>query len=170
MKFRKDVCKVRVENMKNLGWILLTFGLSYVVAVVGGWVTMPSLGGWYAELQKPEFNPPNWIFGPVWSVLYTLMGLAGYLVIKDGLQGRFERVGFGLHLGQLILNLAWSYVFFGYQQVYNAMWILFALWFLVAGCVVWYWQRSRWAGIVMIPYLLWISFAGVLNFAIWRLN
>jgi tryptophan-rich sensory protein len=156
--------------MKNLGWILLTFGLSYVVAVVGGWVTMPALGVWYAELLKPEFNPPNWVFGPVWSVLYTLMGLAGYLVVRDGLRGSLEKIGFGLHLAQLSLNLAWSFVFFGYQQVYNAMWVILALWFVVACCVVCYWQRSRWAGGLMVPYLLWISFAGVLNFAIWRLN
>jgi tryptophan-rich sensory protein len=152
-------------------WIPLAIllGLCFAVAALGGAVTATSVGTWYQGLAKPSFNPPDWIFGPVWTALYAMMALAAALAWRHGV-GTERRAALGWFLAQLALNLAWSCIFFGLQLVGLAFVCLTLLWIAVFGTLVHFWAIRRWAGLLLLPYLAWISFAGLLNFLIWRLN
>ncbi|MBK8575998.1 MAG: tryptophan-rich sensory protein [Elusimicrobia bacterium] len=145
-----------------VGWL----GITFIAAWVGSRF-MP--GEWYASLAKPTWNPPNAIFGPVWSVLYVLMGVSAWLVWR---RSGFAGAGLALSLFvvQLVLNALWSYLFFGRFRPDLAFLDIVALWSIIAIVTVLFWQNHRAAGAMMIPYLLWVSFASCLNFVIWRFN
>jgi translocator protein len=145
-----------------LGWIVLCYGAALIGAQF-----MP--GEWYAGLEKPTWTPPDWLFGPVWTVLYGLMAVAAWLVWKE-FGFRAASGSLVLFVGQLGLNAAWSWVFFGLNRPGLAFLHLVVLCVAVAGLVLIFWKRLRLAGGLLVPYLLWISFAAVLNFEIWRLN
>jgi translocator protein len=146
-------------------WIVVCFA----AAGIGGAVTTPKIGTWYATLVKPTWNPPNWIFGPVWSTLYFFMAIAAWMVWRQGgfVSAKLSLTLFGI---QLILNVLWSCIFFGLQMPGLAFVEVHLLWASIAVVMVTFWQRSMIAGILFFPYLAWVSFASVLNFAIWRLN
>jgi benzodiazapine receptor len=156
----------------NPAWQALALGLFYLLcflaAGLGSLFTMVSLGSWYAGLAKPSWNPPSWIFGPVWTVLYAMMAVAGWLVWRRG--GSQSRIALRWFAIQLALNVGWSAVFFGLQLPGVAFVEILALWVAIATTLVTSWKVSRAAGILLAPYLLWVSFATILNFAIWRLN
>ncbi len=155
----------------------LSRGIGLVVFVVlclaagaaGGIVTGPEIGGWYQTLEKPAWQPPNWIFGPVWTTLYLMMAVAAWLIWKPAGLGaaRFPLV---LFIVQLVLNVAWSWIFFGMHRPGWAVLELVVLWLAIAVTTWAFFRRSSIAGWLMVPYLAWVSFAGVLNFEIWRLN
>lgn len=151
-------------------WLPLALFLLLVFAVagIGGAVTASSVGGWYQTLTKPGFNPPDWIFGPVWTTLYAMMAVAAALVWRR--DGRGRRLAITWFLLQLALNLGWSCVFFGLRAIGPALICLILLWFAIALTLRHFWRSDRLAGLLMLPYLAWVSFAGVLNFMIWRLN
>ncbi len=157
---------------RNPAWQALALGLFYLLcflaAGLGSLFTMVSLGGWYAGLAKPSWNPPSWIFGPVWTVLYAMMAVAGWLVWRRG--GSQSRIALWWFAVQLALNVGWSAVFFGLQLPGLAFFEILLLWIAIAATLLTSWRVSRTAGILLVPYLLWVSFAAVLNFAIWRLN
>jgi translocator protein len=157
---------------RNPAWQALVLGLFYLVcflaAGLGSLFTMVSLGGWYTALVKPSWNPPSWLFGPVWTALYAMMAVAGWLVWRQG--GPGGRLALQLFAVQLVLNVGWSAVFFGLQMPGLAFAEILALWVAIAATLRTSWRVSRPAGILLVPYLLWVSFAAVLNFAIWRLN
>lgn len=126
-------------------------------------------GAWYAELNKPSWNPPGWLFGPVWTVLYSMMAVAAWLVWQFGgfrLQGRALK----WYLAQLLLNALWSPLFFGLHSPGLALGEILLLWVAIAITMRKFWRVSKWAGWLMVPYLGWVSFATVLNFILWRLN
>jgi translocator protein len=152
-------------------WIGLCvfLALCFAAAAIGGAVTGPQIDGWYAALHKPGWNPPNGVFGPVWTVLYACMAVAAWLVWRqDGLRpAKFPLTLFGV---QLALNVLWSCVFFGLQLPGLAFAELIVLWSAIAATTAAFWRRSAVAGILLLPYLAWVAFAGVLNFAVWRLN
>jgi tryptophan-rich sensory protein len=151
-----------------IGLIVLLV-ICFAAAGIGGAVTTPKIPGWYATLAKPSWNPPNWIFGPVWSALYCCMAVAAWLVWrKGGLAG--ARLPLALFGVQLFLNVLWSYLFFGLQRPGLAFSEVLLLWASIAATMVLFWQRSTLAGMLFVPYLAWVSFASVLNFTIWRLN
>ena len=137
-----------------------------MTAVIGGCATTSAVQDWYPTLVKPAWTPPAWVFGPVWTLLYATMALAAWLV--------WRRAGWGGALGwyaaQLLLNAAWSPVFFGMQRIDWALGILVALWLAVARTTVAFAKVSPLASGLFLPYLAWVSFAAVLNFALWRLN
>ena len=157
---------------RNPAWQAMVLGLFYLVcflaAGLGSLFNMVSLGGWYPALVKPSWNPPSWLFGPVWTVLYAMMAVAGWLVWRRG--GPGARTALQLFAVQLALNVGWSAVFFGLQMPGLAFAEILALWVAIAATLRTSWRVSRPAGILLVPYLLWVSFAAVLNFAIWRLN
>jgi benzodiazapine receptor len=132
-----------------------------------GGLFMP--GEWYAGLKKPAWNPPGWIFGPVWTMLYTMMAVAAWLVWRRG-GFAAQRRPLTLFLLQLALNAAWSPLFFGLHHPGLAFIDLLLLWFALLGTIVAFWKARAFAGALLIPYLAWVTFAGALNFAIWRLN
>ena len=144
------------------GWVALCFG-----AAALGALFMP--GEWYASLKKPSWNPPGWIFGPVWTALYALMAVAAWLV---WLRGGFavQRRPLKLFLGQLVLNAAWSPIFFGLHQPGAAFAEIVLLWAAIVVTLAAFRRVSGAASLLLVPYLLWVTFAAVLNFALWRLN
>ena len=151
-----------------LGLIVFVI-VCFVAAGVGGMVTAPNIPSWYAGLTKPSWNPPNWVFGPVWSALYQGMAVAAWLVWRQGGWAGAARplTVFGT---QLILNVLWSCLFFGLHRPGLAFVEVLALWALIQWTLVLFWQRSRTAGALFFPYLAWVTFASVLNFMVWRLN
>lgn len=145
-----------------IGWIAICFA---VAAVAGRY--MP--GEWYAGLNKPSWNPPSWVFGPVWTILYTTMGLAAWLVWK---QHGFKGAGpaLGLFLFQLVLNGLWTWIFFGLHRPALAFAEIVTLWLAIVATIIAFWPKNMAAGILLIPYAAWVAFASLLNFNLWRLN
>jgi tryptophan-rich sensory protein len=140
----------------------------FLAAGLGSLLTMVSLESWYTGLAKPSWNPPPWVFGPVWTALYAMMAVAGWLVWRRHKTAR--RLALRWFAVQLALNVGWSAVFFGLQMPGLAFVEILALCFAIAATLTTFWQVSRPAGILLVPYLLWVSFAVALNLAIWRLN
>ena len=145
-----------------VGWLLLCFG----AAAIGG--LFPP-GAWYAGLNKPSWNPPSWLFGPVWSALYTMMAVADWLVWKRG-GFATQRTALTRFLVQLALNAAWSPLFFGLQWPGVAFAEILLLWLAILATLVSFWRVSPVASWLLAPYLAWVSFAAVLNFTLWRMN
>ncbi len=143
---------------------------SQLAGLVGSVFTFPSIGTWYAGLVKPPFNPPNSVFGPVWGTLYTLMGISAFLVWRKGLKERRVRIALTIFLAQLVLNTVWSIVFFGAHSLLGGLPVIVLLWVAILLSILAFWRISRAAGALLIPYILWVSFASVLNFSLWRLN
>ncbi|MCC6822783.1 MAG: TspO/MBR family protein [Verrucomicrobiota bacterium] len=145
-----------------VGWLTLCFA----AAAFGGFF-LP--GEWYAQLQKPAWNPPSWIFGPVWTALYLMMAIAAWLVWQhSGFAG--QRLALSLFRLQLLFNAMWSPLFFGLRNPALAFVDIVLLWVALLATLLTFWRRSHVAGALLIPYLAWVSFATALNFALWRLN
>jgi len=159
------------ENKPKRQWIgLIVFVvLCFTAAWLGSSVTTPKIGSWYASLTKPSFNPPNWIFGPVWSALYLSMAVAAWLVWRQ--KGWNDAKGplslFGIQLG---LNIGWSWIFFGMENPAFAFVEILLLWAVITATMLAFWRRSLFAGMLFVPYIAWVTFAAVLNCAIWHLN
>jgi translocator protein len=149
--------------------LMLLFFIIFTLAVgfLGGQVTAPNIASWYAHLAKPAFNPPNSVFMPVWTALYVLMALAAWRVWR---KSGWRSKGLALWLIQLALNFAWSCIFFGAHQPFAAFVELTVLWLTILATLAVFWRTDRLAGWLMVPTLAWVSFAGVLNFWVWRLN
>jgi tryptophan-rich sensory protein len=151
-----------------LGLLVLLI-VCFAVAGVGGLTTTPNIANWYAGLSKPSWTPPDWVFGPIWSILYLSMAVAAWLVWRqDGWVG--AAVPMVLFAVQLALNVAWSWLFFELHSPGAAFVNILLLLTAIAATMVAFWRRSMMAGILFVPYLVGVSFAGALNFAIWRLN
>jgi translocator protein len=146
--------------------LLVLIVICFSVAGLGGLATTPNIPTWYAELSKPSWTPPGWLFGPVWSVLYLSMAVAAWLVWRKG-NALVPLISFGV---QLVFNAAWSWLFFGMHNPGAAFFDIVLLWIAIATTTIAFWRRSLVAGLLFVPYLAWVSFAAVLNFAIWRLN
>lgn len=143
-------------------WMLVCIA----TAALGG-IFMP--GEWYASLKKPLWNPPGWVFGPVWTALYTMMAVAAWLVWRRG-GFAAQRGPLTLFLVQLALNAAWTPLFFGWHKPGLAFAEILLLWLAIAGTLAAFRRVSRATVWLLTPYLAWVSFAAVLNFALWRLN
>ncbi len=138
--------------------------------LIGSLATFPSIPTWYASLDKPPFNPPNWVFGPVWTTLYTLMGIAAFLVWRKGIRDRQVKIALAIFVVQLVLNVLWSVVFFGLHALLGGFIIILVLWVAILLSIITFFRLSKAAGALLIPYILWVSFATLLNFSLWRLN
>jgi translocator protein len=145
-----------------IGWLGITFSAAWL-----GSRFLPD--EWYKNLEKPHWNPPNWIFAPVWSVLYLLMAMAAWLVWKQF--GLMSALGpLGLFIVQLGLNAAWTWTFFGLHRPNVALGEITVLWLAILMTIILFWRLVPLSGIVMLPYLAWTSFAAFLNWSIWRMN
>ena len=157
------------ERYRDVAGLLAFLVICLGVSVAGGAATASSVGTWYQTLQKPSFNPPNWLFAPVWTALYIMMAIAGWRVWRaHGLRG--ARAAMALFAVQLALNLAWSFLFFGYRMIGAALIEIILLLMAILVTTVLFWKRDRLAGMLFIPYAGWVDFATILNFALWRLN
>jgi translocator protein len=157
-----------MPDARKYTWLALIFliVICFAVAGLGGLTTTPSIPNWYAELSKPLWTPPGWLFGPVWSVLYLGMAVAAWLVWRQG-NAIVPLILFGV---QLVFNAAWSWLFFGLHNPGAAFVDIVLLLAAITATTAVFWRRSLVAGLLFVPYLAWVSFAAVLNFAIWRLN
>ncbi|MBW2964801.1 tryptophan-rich sensory protein [Candidatus Woesearchaeota archaeon] len=146
---------------------IAAIAICQLAGILGSLFTISSVGSWYMTLNKPVFNPPSWVFGPVWITLYTMMGISLYLVWRSGNRSWLVLGVFGL---QLVLNALWSILFFGMHAPGIAFVEIVILWLSIIATIVLFFSVSRAASYLLIPYALWVTFAAVLNFAIWRLN
>ena len=156
--------------LRNVIMLLFSIAVCLLAGVIGSAFTYQSIPTWYAGLIKPALNPPNWIFGPVWTVLYILMGISLYLI---RIHVRFDRAKAAVYVVfalQLILNSLWSIVFFGNHMLSWAFVNIIVLWVTILINIVLFYKIDKWAGILLIPYILWVSFASYLNYAVWMLN
>jgi len=153
----------RRRDVLGLGaFVLMCFGVS----VLGGRATAPALASWYPSLAKPYWTPPSWVFGPVWTLLYPLVAVAGWLAWREGR----ARVGTLLFLLQLSLNAAWPWIIFGDRRIGLALLCVIAMWLAILATIRAFWRVSRGAAVLLVPYLAWVGFATALNAAIWLLN
>lgn len=150
--------------------LLTSVSLCFAVAFLGSLITLPSIPTWYAQLNKPFFSPPNWIFGPVWTILYLLMGLSLFLVWDKGLKNKIAEKAVKIFLVQLALNLAWSVVFFGFHLPWLAFAIIIALWIFIFMTIKYFSKISKSAAYLLLPYIVWVSFAAFLNLFITLIN
>jgi translocator protein len=156
--------------MKKAFGILLCILVCELAGVIGSVFTTPSIPGWYAGLAKPPFNPPNWVFAPVWTTLYAMMGLAAYLVYEKGQRNKEVRKALAVFAGQLVLNALWSIVFFGAHTILGAAVVIVLLWAMILESILLFSKISRAAAFLLIPYFLWVSFATILNISLYVLN
>lgn len=154
------------------GWpaVLLAIVPVVVALGVGQWATFPNLVPWYAGLVKPSFNPPNWIFGPVWSALYALMALSLWRLLTSEALAAGKRLAIGLFFLQLILNALWSVLFFGLHSPLAGLVDIVPQWLAILATIAVARRIDGLAAACLVPLAVWVAFAGVLNFAIWRLN
>jgi benzodiazapine receptor len=146
------------------GWLLLSF----IVSAIGAAASVQAKS-FYGQLAQPAWAPPSWVFGPVWTVLYVLMAVAAWLVWRSG-GFRQNRLALGFFLVQLVFNALWSWLFFGWRLGGWAFADILALLVSLAITLVLFWRVRRAAGVLLIPYLLWVTFAAVLNFVVWQMN
>jgi len=149
--------------------LILWVGISMGAGLIGSLSTAAAVPTWYADLRKPNWTPPSWIFGPVWTTLYVMMGVAAWLVWrKSGFVG--AKAAMWLFFLQLLCNAAWSLIFFGLRSPGLAFAEILLLWGLILATALAFWRHSPIAGALLLPYLAWVTFATALNLAIWRLN
>jgi len=151
-----------------LGYIISIL-IAQLAGLVGSIFTMPAITTWYAELVKPSFTPPSYVFGPAWAMLYTLMGLAAYRIWEKRSASGARRA-LVLYAVQLVLNVLWSYAFFGLHNPLAGVGVIVLLWIAVFMTMIFFYRVDNTAGWLFVPYVAWISFAGMLNYAVWMLN
>jgi benzodiazapine receptor len=137
---------------------------------IGAIFTTPAIPTWYAGLKKPTFTPPNSVFGPIWITLYLLMGIAVFLVWREGLSQEGVTIAFAIFWAQLVLNILWSAIFFGLKSLFGGMVMILLLWIAILINIITFFGVSPLAGWLLIPYIIWVSIAANLNVQIWKLN
>lgn len=155
--------------VQRLVGVLVAVLVTLCAGLIGNLLGADAITTWYVGLEKPSWNPPNWIFGPVWTLLYVLMGIAAYLVweqTKDSSR-RAALVVYGV---QLALNALWSIIFFTFKQPALAFGEIVIMWIAILATIVLFWRVRPLAGALLLPYIAWVTFALVLNFAVWQLN
>ncbi len=150
--------------------LIVACAVSLSAGLIGSLVVADNFTTWYSAIEKPPFTPPNWLFGPVWTILYVLMGIAAFLVWRKGLRVTGVKVALVWFLVQLVLNALWTPVFFGLHRIDLALIVIALLWAAIVTTIFYFLRVSRLAAVLLVPYLLWVSFAGVLNASIWHLN
>ncbi len=151
--------------------LVLTILTVEIVGASGALFTSTGLSTWYDALQRPALAPPNWVFGPVWTTLFALIGIALWLVWRQAASSPREvRLAFGVFVGHFAFNLGWSAVFFGMQEISWGLVVIGALWVSIIATMVTFYRVDRRAAVLLVPYLLWVSFAAFLNYQFWVLN
>lgn len=162
------------KSIPNLLKLVISVAVCLSAGFIGSIFTTPSIPGWYASLAKPSFNPPSWIFGPVWTILFILMGVSFYIVWKSEARNvvkrKAKRIAYSVFCLQFVLNILWSFLFFYMQCPLCAFVEIILLWFVIMATIIIFWKVSKSAAYLLIPYICWVSFATLLNFMIMILN
>lgn len=156
--------------MWNAVRLIVSIVVCQCAGIIGSVFTTPAIPTWYAALEKPAFTPPNWLFAPAWGTLFFLMGVAAFLVWRKGSGEPQVRTALILFLVQLVLNVGWSVAFFGYECPLCGMVVILVLWVAILVTMLKFFRISVAAGALMVPYILWVSFATALNVAVYVLN
>ncbi len=157
-------------KLKNFAFLMFWILLPLFAGFLGSIATYPNIPTWYAALNKPSFNPPNWIFGPVWTTLYILMGWAAYLISQKGWKNKEVKIALTIFIAQLALNILWSFIFFGQHLLLVAFIEIIILWLFILWTILKFYPLSKLAAWLLMPYILWVSFASFLNLSIWMIN
>ena len=157
---------VKINYLKLISSIVIC----QLAGIIGSFFTSSSVSNWYVTLNKPFFNPPSWVFGPVWITLYLMMGISLYIVWNGGLRNKHAKIAITIFGIQLLLNSVWSILFFGLQSPLSAFIEIVLLWGAILATIIYFYRISKIASYLLIPYFLWVSFAAVLNLAIVYLN
>jgi translocator protein len=156
--------------MNKLGKLVCSVSLCLLTGFVGSFSTMNSVTSWYADLSRPSFTPPDWTFGVVWPILYIMMGISVFMIWNLGLDKKKVKIALGIFLLQLVLNGLWTPIFFGLHMIALALIEIVLLWVVILMTILVFWRISKAATFFLFPYILWVSFAAVLNSALWYLN
>ncbi len=154
----------------NILKLIVSLALTLGAGFIGSFATRQSVSTWYATINKPPISPPNWLFGPVWTVLFILMGIALFLIWNRGFSHTGVKTAFYIFLIQLVLNIIWSFLFFGLRSPLYAFIEIIILWIAILFTIIYFFRISPVAGYLLIPYILWVSFASILNGWITVLN
>ncbi len=150
--------------------LFISILIPLLVGAISGYFTSSGVNGWFAVANKPWFNPPNWIFAPVWTTLYILMGIALFLVWRSNAEKNIKQAAIMLFAVQLTLNFFWSIIFFKLQQPGWAFAEIIFMWLMILLIILWFGKISPAAAWLLVPYISWVSFAAILNYSIWHLN
>jgi tryptophan-rich sensory protein len=161
---------MQLPSARSAGLLILCIAIPLVIGFIGSIATLPAITGWYAGLNKPAFNPPGWLFGPVWTLLYILMGIALFLVVKNGVDTAPVRQAVLVFAAQLLANLAWSFLFFGMHSIILGLLDILLLFFLIVATMILFRRISPVAAYLLIPSICWVTFASLLNAMIGILN
>jgi translocator protein len=161
---------MQLPSARSAGLLILCIAIPLVIGFIGSIATLPAITGWYAGLNKPAFNPPGWVFGPVWTLLYILMGIALFLVVKNGVDTAPVRQAVLVFAAQLLANLAWSFLFFGMHSIILGLLDILLLFFLIVATMILFRRISPVAAYLLIPSICWVTFASLLNAMIGILN
>jgi translocator protein len=157
------------KNIKKISTLIACILIPLCVGAISGYATATSIKGWYTTLEKPFFNPPNYIFGPVWTLLYILMGVSLFLIITKSAYKPGKRTWL-IYGTQLALNFCWSFLFFKFHWTGIALLDIILMWLFILFMILQFYRIHKTAAYLQIPYLLWVSFASILNASIWTLN
>ena len=160
-----------MKNLNNILRLVFAIIICELAGVIGAIFTTPSIGTWYTTLIKPSISPPNWIFAPVWTILFALMGISLYLIWKNrSVSPNQKKIAIQVFIAQLFLNILWTIIFFGLHSPAGAMVEILSLLTMIIATLFVFDKISKAAAYLLIPYLAWVSFASILNFTIWFLN
>ncbi|WP_281773925.1 MULTISPECIES: TspO/MBR family protein [Methanobacterium] len=157
-------------NLREVPRLIASILIVFFSGAVGSLATFPEITTWYAALAKPAWTPPNEWFGPIWTTLYILIGIALFLVWRQGWDRRDVRFAIGIFAVQLVLNILWSLVFFGLHSILGGFIVIFLLWIAILANMVAFYVLSKPAGLLFVPYIIWVSIASYLNYSVMLLN
>ncbi|HQV61959.1 MAG TPA: tryptophan-rich sensory protein [Chitinophagaceae bacterium] len=156
--------------MNNTLKLIIAIAIPLIVGGTSGFFTATGVESWYQTIARPTWNPPGWIFGPVWTTLYVMMGISLFLVWKEDASVELKKIGIALFAVQLVLNFFWSFIFFNQHQIGWALVEIIAMWVFILLTIFAFAQVNKAAAWLLVPYISWVSFATILNFTIWQLN
>ena len=157
-------------SVKEIPRLVVSIVIVFLAGAVGTVYTLKEITGWYVFLPKPSWTPPNWAFGPIWSILYILMGISLFLVWREGLGKKNVQIGVLVFAVQLAINVIWSLVFFGTHNIFGGLVLVLILWISILINIIVFYRISKPAGLILIPYLIWVSIASYLNYSVFLLN
>lgn len=150
--------------------LIISIVASFAAGGIGSLFTFKTIPTWYQGLKKPPYTPPDWVFGPVWTALYIMMGISVFLIWQKGLAVDGATLAFTLFWIQLVINTSWSIIFFGTKSKGGGLITIIVLWLLILATIIASFQVAIWSGVLLIPYIVWVSIASYLNLGIWLLN
>jgi len=157
-------------SVREIPKLIVSILIVFFAGAVGTVFTLKEITTWYVTLPKPAWTPPNWVFGPVWSFLYVLMGIALFLVWREGLDRRDVQIAITVFAVQLVINVVWSLVFFGTHNIAGGLIMVIILWISILINIIVFYRISKPAGLILVPYIIWVSIASYLNYSVFILN